>query len=147
MLCHPQVRPVPLEIRILGYDVQHMGARLLAMARPAYGALVNNCSPGKPAIVFVPTRKQAQLSAIDFVTFAAADGRGDAFLLAGAESSKVRCGTCGLLYRCRSRSGCSSHVLLSLARLKRTVLFCRQSAHCMFIMLHLTSPVLFSMFR
>ncbi len=78
-----QVRPVPLEIRIQGFDVSHLGARLLAMARPTYGAMANLCSPGNQGVVFVPTRKQAQLTAIDMVAFAGADARPDSFLHAG----------------------------------------------------------------
>lgn len=70
--------------------MSHLGARLLAMARPAYGALVNGTSAGNPGLVFVPTRKQAQLSAIDFVTFAGADNRPELFLHGGEESSQVR---------------------------------------------------------
>lgn len=34
----------------------------------------------KPAIVFVPSRKQSQLTAIDMVTYAAADGEPNRFL-------------------------------------------------------------------
>lgn len=34
----------------------------------------------KPAIVFVPSRKQSQLTAIDMITYAAADGHPDRFL-------------------------------------------------------------------
>lgn len=34
----------------------------------------------KPAIVFVPSRKQSQLTAIDMITYAAADGQPDRFL-------------------------------------------------------------------
>ena len=86
---HPQVRPVPLEIRIQGFDVAHLGARLLAMARPTYGALANLCSPGNPGVVFVPTRKQAQLTAIDIVSFAGADARPESFLHGGASSGEV----------------------------------------------------------
>ncbi len=80
---------MPLEIRIQGFDVSHLGARLLAMARPAYGAISNLCSPGNPGIVFVPTRKQAQLTAIDMVSFAGADARADSFLHAGPGSGEV----------------------------------------------------------
>lgn len=103
---HPQVRPVPLEIRIQGFDVPHAGARLVAMARPAYAACAQYASPPptaaapsptassspapKPALVFVPSRKQAALTAIDIMTFAAADGQPDRFLRGrGVSSSQV----------------------------------------------------------
>jgi pre-mRNA-splicing helicase BRR2 len=83
---HPNVRPVPLEIRIQGFDISHLGARLLAMARPAYASVINTCSSGNPAIIFVPTRKQSQLTAIDMMTYAGADGRPDVFLHRGPDS-------------------------------------------------------------
>jgi hypothetical protein len=34
----PQVRPVPLEQRMQGFDVAHPGTRLMTMARPVYTA-------------------------------------------------------------------------------------------------------------
>lgn len=80
---------MPLEIRIQGFDVSHLGARLLAMARPTYGAVANLCTPGKKGVVFVPTRKQAQLTAIDIVSFAGADARPDTFLHKGPASGEV----------------------------------------------------------
>ncbi len=95
-----QVRPVPLEIRIQGFDISHLGARLLAMARPTFGAVSNFCSPGNPGLVFVPTRKQAQLTAIDLVSFAGADGRAEVFLHAGAGSGEVRRRTLALASCC-----------------------------------------------
>ena len=39
---HSNVRPVPLEIHIQGYDIAHVPSRLLAMAKPAYYAVVNH---------------------------------------------------------------------------------------------------------
>ena len=77
---HPTVRPVPLEIRLQGFDVANYAARLAAMARPAYAAAAQYAStPGKPALLFVPSRRQAALTAVDLITFAAADNAGDRF--------------------------------------------------------------------
>jgi pre-mRNA-splicing helicase BRR2 len=78
---HPQVRPVPLEIRIQGFDIASYGPRLLAMSRPTYTACSQYSAgkPGRPALVFVPSRKQAQLTAVDLITYAAADGQPDKF--------------------------------------------------------------------
>eukprot|EP00966_Prymnesium_polylepis_P192639 4465155-Prymnesium_polylepis.1 len=45
-----------------GFDVAHVPSRLLAMAKPTYYAVVNY-AVDKPAIVFVPSAKQAQLTA------------------------------------------------------------------------------------
>lgn len=85
---HPQARPIPLELRIQGFDIQHAGSRLLAMSRPAYNSVTNLASKErKPAIVFVPSRKQAQLSAIDIRSFSAAERRPDKFLLSGNQEA------------------------------------------------------------
>eukprot|EP01138_Halocafeteria_seosinensis_P016461 gb/GECG01016792.1/.p1 GENE.gb/GECG01016792.1/~~gb/GECG01016792.1/.p1 ORF type:complete len:2228 (+),score=336.86 gb/GECG01016792.1/:1-6684(+) len=81
---HPQARPIPLELRIQGFDIQHAGSRLLAMSRPAYNSVTNLAAKeGKPSIVFVPSRKQCQLTAIDIRSFSAAERRSDKFLLSG----------------------------------------------------------------
>jgi hypothetical protein len=44
------------------------------MMRPCYSAILNHAAGGKPAIVFVPTRKHVRLTALDLLTSAAADG-------------------------------------------------------------------------
>ena len=74
------VRPVPLEIHIQGIDLTNMEARMQAMARPAYAAICNYTGDSKPAILFVPTRKHARSTALDMLTFAAADGKPQKFL-------------------------------------------------------------------
>lgn len=42
------------------------------MGKPSYQAIVRH-SPRKPVIVFVPSRKQTRITAIDILTFAAAE--------------------------------------------------------------------------
>ncbi|KAK6913571.1 DEAD/DEAH box helicase domain [Dillenia turbinata] len=69
----PGVRPVPLEIHIQGVDIANFEARMQAMAKPTYTAIVQHARNGKPAIVFVPTRKHAQLTAVDLMTYSGAD--------------------------------------------------------------------------
>ena len=69
---HSNVRPVPLELHLQGYDIAHVPSRLLAMGKPTYYAIVNHADE-KPAIVFVPSAKQAQLTAVDLLTYATAD--------------------------------------------------------------------------
>lgn len=72
----PAVRPVPLDVRIQGYDVSNFEARMQAMAKPAYGAVVSYAvKAGKPALVFVPTRRHARLTALDLITFSRSEGR------------------------------------------------------------------------
>uniref|UniRef100_A0A8B9LFR2 U5 small nuclear ribonucleoprotein 200 kDa helicase n=1 Tax=Astyanax mexicanus TaxID=7994 RepID=A0A8B9LFR2_ASTMX len=69
---HPNVRPVPLELHIQGFNVSHTQTRLLSMAKPVYHSIMKH-SPSKPTLVFVPSRRQTRLTAIDILTFCAAD--------------------------------------------------------------------------
>ncbi|KAI8793415.1 U5 small nuclear ribonucleoprotein 200 kDa helicase [Biomphalaria glabrata] len=69
---HPNVRPVPLELHIQGFNVSHNASRVIAMAKPSYQAIIRH-SPKKPVIIFVPSRKQTKLTAIDILTCAAAE--------------------------------------------------------------------------
>lgn len=72
----PGVRPVPLEIHIHGVDIANFEARMQAMTKPTYTAIVQHAKNGKPALVFVPTRKHARLTAVDLVTYSGVDGEG-----------------------------------------------------------------------
>lgn len=76
---HPNVRPLPLELHIQGYNGANASARLMAMSRPVYNAIKQH-SPDKPVIVFVPSRKQAQVTAVDVLAFAGADDGARRFL-------------------------------------------------------------------
>ncbi len=82
----PDVRSVPLDIHILGFESSHFGSRLMAMSRPTFNALATVPAGNKPSVVFVPSRKQAQLSAIDIVTSAATMGTSDRFLMVADKS-------------------------------------------------------------
>uniref|UniRef100_A0A8C3UDX9 Activating signal cointegrator 1 complex subunit 3 n=1 Tax=Catharus ustulatus TaxID=91951 RepID=A0A8C3UDX9_CATUS len=64
---HPNVRPVPLELHIQGFNISHTQTRLLSMAKPVYHAIMKH-SPKKPVLVFVPSRKQTRLTAINILT-------------------------------------------------------------------------------
>lgn len=55
-----------------GFNVSHTQTRLLSMAKPVYHAIMKH-SPSKPVLVFVPSRRQTRLTAIDILTFCAAD--------------------------------------------------------------------------
>ena len=81
---HSNVRPVPLELHIQGFDIGHVPSRLLGMAKPTYYAIVNH-AVDLPAIIFVPSAKQAQLTAVDMLTFATSDGDARRFLHAEAD--------------------------------------------------------------
>ncbi|KAL2892261.1 DExH-box ATP-dependent RNA helicase DExH12 [Bienertia sinuspersici] len=78
----PGVRPVPLEIHIQGVDIANFEARMQAMTKPTYTAISLHAKNGKPAVVYVPTRKHASLTAVDLVTYASANsGEKPIFLL------------------------------------------------------------------
>jgi len=81
---HPGVRPVPLEISVKGFDIASFDARMQAMTKPVYNACARQ-EPDKPTIVFVPTRKHARLTALDILTYAAADGKPGRFLSCAEE--------------------------------------------------------------
>ncbi|XP_074325952.1 DExH-box ATP-dependent RNA helicase DExH12-like [Apium graveolens] len=65
----PSVRPVPLDIHIQGVDITNFEARMQAMTKPTYASIVKHAKSGQPAIVFVPTRKHARLTAVNFMTY------------------------------------------------------------------------------
>lgn len=76
---HPNVRPVPLDLHIQGFNISHSQSRILAMSRPTFNAIKQH-SPTKPVIVFTPTRTQCQVTAAELVAQAAADGNPGCFL-------------------------------------------------------------------
>lgn len=80
----PGIRSVPLELKIQSFTIPHFPSLMLAMAKPTYKAITQQ-SPDKPAIVFVPSRKQARASALDLYAAAVADDDDDRFLHADLE--------------------------------------------------------------
>lgn len=67
---HPSVRPTPLEISIQGFNIPHFSSLMLAMAKPTYVGI----SKATQSIVFVPSRKQCKLTAIELIAFCVAEG-------------------------------------------------------------------------
>lgn len=57
------------------------------MVKPLHNAIAKH-SPSKPVLVFVPSRKQARLTAFDILTYAAAENEPDRYLHAEAEDIK-----------------------------------------------------------
>lgn len=53
---------------------------MMAMAKPVYHAIANQLSSDKPALVFVPSRKQVRSTAIDILAACVADDNEDRFL-------------------------------------------------------------------
>ncbi|KAI9208743.1 Sec63 Brl domain-containing protein [Polychytrium aggregatum] len=76
---HPNVRPIPLEIHIQTYNIPHFASLMIAMSKPVFLGLTQ-VAPGRPAIVFVPSRKQCRLTAIELLTLCAAQGTAKQFL-------------------------------------------------------------------
>ncbi|XP_017773161.1 PREDICTED: putative U5 small nuclear ribonucleoprotein 200 kDa helicase [Nicrophorus vespilloides] len=83
----PSVRPIPLELHVQGINITHNASRLIAMSKPVYNAIIRHSSH-KPVIIFVPTRKQARLTAIDLLTYAAAENQPNRFFHAEEEDIK-----------------------------------------------------------
>ncbi|KAL8813589.1 MAG: hypothetical protein Q9200_000131 [Gallowayella weberi] len=80
----PHVRPVPLELHIQSFTIPHFPSLMLAMAKPTYSAILQ-MSPDKPAIIFVPSRKQARTTALDLLAACVADDNEDRFLHTSVE--------------------------------------------------------------
>jgi activating signal cointegrator complex subunit 3 len=60
-----------MQVHMQGYDGQHYCPRMGAMNKPAYAAILDY-SPDKPVIVFVSSRRQTRLTALDLVQHSAA---------------------------------------------------------------------------
>lgn len=83
----PHVRPVPLELHIQSFSIPHFPSLMLAMAKPAYLA-ITQMSPDKPAMIFVPSRKQTRGTARDLLAAAVSDDDEDRFLHADVEQMR-----------------------------------------------------------
>jgi pre-mRNA-splicing helicase BRR2 len=81
---HPSARPIPLEIHIQGYGIPHFASLMLAMSKPTYTS-ITTLAGQEPAIVFVPSRKQSRVTALELLTFCVAEGTSSRFLHCAAE--------------------------------------------------------------
>ncbi|KAK9846320.1 hypothetical protein WJX81_001437 [Elliptochloris bilobata] len=75
----PSVRPVPLECHIQGFPGKFYCPRMATMNKPAYAAIQLH-APVKPVLVFVSSRRQTRLTALDLIAYAAADERPSQFV-------------------------------------------------------------------
>ena len=75
----PSVRPVPLEVHIAGFPGKHYCPRMATMNKPTYRAILNH-SPDKPTLVFVSSRRQTRLTALDLIAYCSADEREQQFV-------------------------------------------------------------------
>jgi pre-mRNA-splicing helicase BRR2 len=72
----PAARPVPLEVHLQSFNIPHFPSLMIAMAKPAYLA-ITEYAPHSPILAFVPSRKQAKLTANDLLAYALADSDRD----------------------------------------------------------------------
>ncbi|KAJ2162499.1 Pre-mRNA splicing [Coemansia sp. RSA 552] len=100
---HPAVRPVPLEIQIQTSTIPHFASRMAAFVPGVYRAVCGEPikqsamdvdDVHRPAIVFVPSRRQCRSVAAELLTRAAADGVPSRFLR--ADSSVVESAAAGV---------------------------------------------------
>ncbi|KAL3188028.1 hypothetical protein MRX96_004263 [Rhipicephalus microplus] len=68
----PAVRPVPLEVHVSGFPGKHYCPRMALMNKPTYRAIQQH-SPDKPVLIFVSSRRQTRLTALDLIAFLAAE--------------------------------------------------------------------------
>jgi pre-mRNA-splicing helicase BRR2 len=68
----PGARPLPLEVHLQSFNVPHFPSLMVQMAKPTYLAIVE-WAQERPAIVFVPSRRQCKLSSNDLLSYALAD--------------------------------------------------------------------------
>ncbi|TMW66845.1 hypothetical protein Poli38472_011961 [Pythium oligandrum] len=62
------VRPVPMEVHIQGFPERHYVARMAAMNKPTFMAIRTH-SPDKPVLIFVSSKAQTKLTALDLISF------------------------------------------------------------------------------
>ena len=83
----PSVRPVPLEAHIQGYPGRFYCPRMMSMNKPTYAAIATH-SPDRPVLVFVSSRRQTRLTALDLMAYAAADEKPGRFLRDGGRAAE-----------------------------------------------------------
>jgi len=66
----PSVRPVPIEVHISGFPGKHDCPRMATMNKPSFQA-IQTYSPDKPALIFVSSRRQTRLTALDLIAYLA----------------------------------------------------------------------------
>ena len=75
----PSVRPVSMEVHIRGFPGKHYCPRMATMNKPTYSAIMEH-SPVNPALVFVASRRQTRLTALDLISYCAAADNPKQFL-------------------------------------------------------------------
>ena len=60
-------RPLDMATRIQPFTISHFPSLMIAMSKPAYLAIKEH-SPTKPAVIFVPSRRQCRLTVDNLLT-------------------------------------------------------------------------------
>ena len=68
----PSVRPVPLEVHIAGFPGKHYCPRMATMNKPTFAAIRQH-APTSPSLIFVSSRRQTRLTALDLIAYLAAE--------------------------------------------------------------------------
>lgn len=68
----PSVRPVPIKVFFEGFAEKHYCPRMATMNKPAYKAIMTH-SKNHPVLVFVSSRRQTRLTALDMIALCAAE--------------------------------------------------------------------------
>lgn len=71
----PNVRPVPVEIHFRGFADKNYCPRMNSMNKPAFND-IKKFSPRDPVLIFVSSRRQTRLTALDLITFMTTEGSG-----------------------------------------------------------------------
>ena len=82
----PSVRPVPIKVFFEGFPEKHYCPRMATMNKPSFKAIMTHAKE-HPTLVFVSSRRQTRLTALDLIALSAADQQekiaqngGDGFL-------------------------------------------------------------------
>jgi len=90
----PKARPLPLEIHFQSFEQNNYSGRLMAMGKPVYDSIDRHID-GKNCIVYVPSRRQAQLTSIDILTYR--ESRvGESLLGNGVSQEEISCMTASI---------------------------------------------------
>lgn len=73
------MRPVPLQVHINGFAGKHYCPRMATMNKPTFAAIRTH-SPDKPTLIFVSSRRQTRLTALDLIAYLAADSNAKQWL-------------------------------------------------------------------
>lgn len=73
---HPSVRPARVEIRIQGFDAPEQSVRLAAMLRPMLQS-VHRLADGRPAVVYVPSKRDLHAAARALALFSSSGENDD----------------------------------------------------------------------